>query len=680
MRFELFKRYSKVKKAILTLGAVLMLTTIFPLTNVWAVEADYKINGSVFIDSPKGKASEYNGVRESDEEGLNDIEVSLVGNGVSITTKTSTINDVTGSYEFNGLKAGYYTITFTYNGYTYSAYSMVDENDNSLTYTEADSYDEFTVKGDGAYCNGKKISDVTTLKEAHNSNDFTSVAKRNFNLSQNVGLDFGLIYGNTADCAVYYDIITAVINGDDKYVYDKRAANGEAFEINASKGDKLQLIYELRCLNQSSVQMKNAKIVCYIPFDTEYAWISDTSNNENKIDAPFYKTKIIDGVKWNGYVIDISEVLNNNSSHYSYLTFSTSFDSDGDVKLLSYAEMIEYTFSEGVFDYDSEPNNLTESDRWSNGPLEDDESKSPISIINTGKVKLISANFPDDIFREYVSGFDTDNDGYLSKNECSEPERIYVNNMDIESLKGIEYFTDIFYLYCSNNYLTSLDVSKNVYLERLECYGNYLTSLDLSNNDRLELLSVSGLLYMGGYNVGDVVGSYSLSNLEQFGFDSSKASDWSGARYNPDNNTLTDFTSNKVTYKYDCGNGFVDLFGFQVRSYKNEIKSPTITKAIAGDSKVALNWTAVDSAEKYAIYTYLNGKYTCIGGRAASVTGMYVTGLTNGTKYGFLVRAYINGAWSSFTADDIVYATPAASAAASDISLDETYYGAPVII
>ena len=111
-----------------------------------------------------------------------------------------------------------------------------------------------------------------------------------------------------------------------------------------------------------------------------------------------------------------------------------------------------------------------------------------------------------------------------------------------------------------------------------------------------------------------------------------------------------------------------------------QVLKPTITKAIASDSKVALNWTAVNGAEKYAIYTYVNGKYTCVGSRASTVTGMYVTGLTNGTKYGFLVRAYINGAWSSFTTADIVYATPSASAAASDISFDETYYVAPVTI
>ena len=152
-----------------------------------------------------------------------------------------------------------------------------------------------------------------------------------------------------------------------------------------------------------------------------------------------------------------------------------------------------------------------------------------------------------------------------------------------------------------------------------------------------------------------------------------------------------------VTGMYVTGLTNGTKYGFLVRAYINGAWSsfttadivyatpvsalkPTITKAIAANGKVALNWTAVNGAEKYAIYTYVNGKYTCVGSRASTVTGMYVTGLTNGTKYGFLVRAYINGEWSSFTTADIVYATPTATAAASAISLDKTNYVAPVII
>ena len=88
---------------------------------------------------------------------------------------------------------------------------------------------------------------------------------------------------------------------------------------------------------------------------------------------------------------------------------------------------------------------------------------------------------------------------------------------------------------------------------------------------------------------------------------------------------------------------------------------PVITKAQGQDGRVALNWTSVNGATNYAVYTYLNGKWSLAGYRTAN--GMYVTGLTNGVKYGFAVKAYVNGAWTNIVSSDIVYATPTANKA-----------------
>ena len=97
---------------------------------------------------------------------------------------------------------------------------------------------------------------------------------------------------------------------------------------------------------------------------------------------------------------------------------------------------------------------------------------------------------------------------------------------------------------------------------------------------------------------------------------------------------------------------------------------PVITKAQGQNGRVALNWTAVNGATNYAVYTYLNGKWSVAGYRTA--TGMYVTGLTNGTTYGFAVKAYVNGAWTNITSADIVYATPtAAKSDLMDTDLDD---------
>ena len=78
-----------------------------------------------------------------------------------------------------------------------------------------------------------------------------------------------------------------------------------------------------------------------------------------------------------------------------------------------------------------------------------------------GSVEINETNFPDATFREYVSTqFDLDGDGSLSASEIEIASGIFVSSRGIESLKGIEYFTELEALYCNSNQLTSLDVSK----------------------------------------------------------------------------------------------------------------------------------------------------------------------------------------------------------------------------
>ncbi|MCM1524574.1 MAG: hypothetical protein NC120_08975, partial [Ruminococcus sp.] len=96
------------------------------------------------------------------------------------------------------------------------------------------------------------------------------------------------------------------------------------------------------------------------------------------------------------------------------------------------------------------------------------------------------------------------------------------------------------------------------------------------------------------------------------------------------------------------------------------VAKPVITKAVPGNGTVALTWTAVSGASQYNVYTYLNGVYAMIASvRGTSYT---VTGLTNGVKTGFLVRAYSNGAWSDYSASDVVYATPVQSSSKPSVT------------
>ena len=84
-------------------------------------------------------------------------------------------------------------------------------------------------------------------------------------------------------------------------------------------------------------------------------------------------------------------------------------------------------------------------------------------------------NFPDETFRNYVasSSVDVNQDAILTDAEIGLKE-IRLSGKNITSLKGIEYFTAMTKLYCYNNQLATLDLSKNEALTRLECYGNQI--------------------------------------------------------------------------------------------------------------------------------------------------------------------------------------------------------------
>lgn len=109
--------------------------------------------------------------------------------------------------------------------------------------------------------------------------------------------------------------------------------------------------------------------------------------------------------------------------------------------------------------------------------------------VNYGWVEYIvddfinSTNFPDDEFRRCLLSR-----GIFSEQDVKKTKKLWVNNENITSIKGIEYFTALEELDCSYNQLTSLDVSKNTALTYLYCSGNQLTSLDLSGNSSLKTL------------------------------------------------------------------------------------------------------------------------------------------------------------------------------------------------
>ena len=112
-----------------------------------------------------------------------------------------------------------------------------------------------------------------------------------------------------------------------------------------------------------------------------------------------------------------------------------------------------------------------------------------LPLVASADVEISEENFPDENFRAYFWVQSYGADGVITDSEIKNVTSINVNDRAISSLKGIEFFTSLKYLYCSNNQLTNLDVLKNTALTELYCYSNKLTRLDVSKNLALTYLS-----------------------------------------------------------------------------------------------------------------------------------------------------------------------------------------------
>ena len=282
------------------------------------------------------------------------------------------------------------------------------------------------------------------------------------------------------------------------------------------------------------------------------------------------------------------------------------------------------------------------------------EGENGIAVQSAG-VAIDNNNFPDANFRTIVEGFDNNKDGGLSDTEIAAVKEINCFRKKITNLKGIEYFTSLNNLWCAENKLTALDVSKNTALTDLYCSRNQLTTLDVSKNtaltdldccyNQLTTLDVSkntALTYlscrnnqlttldvskntaltklscdnnqltsldvsntdMDDLNCYDNIYQIVVGNDRTFdlsllpgNFDVSKTSDWSGGKVS--GNTLTvDSDKDTVAYKYDCGKG--KSVTFTLKWQYKDADYTKVNEAIAKANKLNKddykNFSAVDTA------------------------------------------------------------------------------------
>jgi len=132
---------------------------------------------------------------------------------------------------------------------------------------------------------------------------------------------------------------------------------------------------------------------------------------------------------------------------------------------------------------------------------------------------------PDDNFEQALIdlGYDDVLDDYVLTSNISSIETLNLDNKNISDLTGIEDFSALWglvcsnnnlsqinisenanltELYCSDNNLTNIDISNNLLLEKINCNDNFLNSLDISNNHNLYFLAITNNNF-DNFNFGD---------------------------------------------------------------------------------------------------------------------------------------------------------------------------------
>lgn len=101
-----------------------------------------------------------------------------------------------------------------------------------------------------------------------------------------------------------------------------------------------------------------------------------------------------------------------------------------------------------------------------------------VSFSTFGQTTLI----PDPNFEQALIdlGYDATLDGTVSTSSINSLVSLDVSGKNISDLTGIEDFTGLWWLYCRNNNLSTLDLTQNMELRLVDCDTNNITSIDVS--------------------------------------------------------------------------------------------------------------------------------------------------------------------------------------------------------
>ncbi|HLW31532.1 MAG TPA: T9SS type A sorting domain-containing protein [Aequorivita sp.] len=162
-------------------------------------------------------------------------------------------------------------------------------------------------------------------------------------------------------------------------------------------------------------------------------------------------------------------------------------------------------------------------------------------------------NIPDINFKNALieAGVDTNGDGEIQVSEAEAVINLNISFKDIQSMEGIQSFINLQVLHCSNNQLSSLNMSHNLNLQWLRCGSNYLSNLDITQN--LNLIH----LWCDNNQLSDLDVSHNL-NLESL---------W--CRNNP--LSSIDLSLNLNLESFDCSNTQLNILDLSKNSNLREL-------------------------------------------------------------------------------------------------------------
>ena len=203
-----------------------------------------------------------------------------------------------------------------------------------------------------------------------------------------------------------------------------------------------------------------------------------------------------------------------------------------------------------------------------------------------------NVNIPDANFKAYLVGnnlINTNSDTVIQVSEAQAyTGSINCANMNISDMTGIEAFTAITNLNCTDNQITNLDLSQNVAitylsvfnndltslnvsqissLNRLWCMFNPITSLDLSQNGNLVFLqanncSLTSLNLANGNNTNFIGASSNNNNLTCIQVDDAvySNSNWTSNGFSKDVGASYSENCSSTSYVQETSNSAITLY------------------------------------------------------------------------------------------------------------------------